>query len=795
MIYFGYLKELSTKNEALKTFIKKITMEITVKELLKQTNCKESLKKSKLNVVINNISELLPKNSNPNTLFWCNLKNQKKLKTISSGVFIIDKSIDDKYLNDSKDCIYIHAENPRQVFTRAIELFSETDCYDFNNMDKNRDYGLNVVVDNDCLIGENVRIGHNTVILPSTIVGDNVSIGCNCTIGNTGFGYEKDNDGVYKKIAHLGNVIIEDNVDIGNNTCIDRAVLGSTIIGENTKIDNLVHIAHGVKIGRNCLIIANSMIAGSVVIADNCHISPSVSILNQKSIDEDSVIGMGAVVLKDVLEGETWVGNPAQKIKLKKIAIVTAIYQRPELTAVVFEWYEKLKDILKNRIEIGLFAVGSEGEESRKLCNKYGFEYVEAPNSPLNKKFNKVVELAKHFNPDGVILVGSDDIIDKNLVLHYADNLKKHDGINNIYGFDKAYIYHIMEDKLIHFLGYGEYNLPKRKGEPVGSGRFFGKSVLNKLDWNLWDDNIEIDSNLDGNCTKRLEKNGFKFKTFSLAETNSLILGIKDKKHITDYFKNKNCYKLMKNSKEFITKYLGKGAVNKILGLNEKKAIVVKSDNIVIPDKTKKRENTNEKGKGALINVLTRTHRPNRLSKAIESLNSQTHKNIRQIFSVDSDFSENFIKQIIKSNDYVRNLRIEPNDFFHLPHNLYINSLLEMVDDGWVYILDDGDILIENTALELMIDTVESKDEVLLFQMIGNDGMVLPVDKEMSEMPKISRIGGSCIFVHSSIAKTIEWDNQRCADFRYIEACCKKASKVRRLTTVLIANQEAYSKK
>jgi len=148
-------------------------------------------------------------------------------------------------------------------------------------MDKNRDYGLNVVVDNDCLIGENVRIGHNTVILPSTIVGDNVSIGCNCTIGNTGFGYEKDNDGVYKKIAHLGNVIIEDNVDIGNNTCIDRAVLGSTIIGENTKIDNLVHIAHGVKIGRNCLIIANSMIAGSVVIADNCHISPSVSILNQ----------------------------------------------------------------------------------------------------------------------------------------------------------------------------------------------------------------------------------------------------------------------------------------------------------------------------------------------------------------------------------------------------------------------------------------------------------------------------------------------------------------------------------
>lgn len=105
---------------------------------------------------------------------------------------------------------------------------------------------------------------HNTVILKDTIIEDNVVIGANNTIGGVGFGYEKDREGNFELIPHIGNVHIKRNVEIGNNTCIDRAVLGSTILEENVKVDNLVHIAHGVFVGRNSVVIANAMVAGSV---------------------------------------------------------------------------------------------------------------------------------------------------------------------------------------------------------------------------------------------------------------------------------------------------------------------------------------------------------------------------------------------------------------------------------------------------------------------------------------------------------------------------------------------------
>lgn len=141
--------------------------------------------------------------------------------------------------------------------------------------------------------------------------------GYSCIIGGPGFGYETDENGMPIRLPHLGNVVIGKNVELGSNVCIDRAVIGSTVIGDNVKIDNLVHIAHGAKIGKNTLIVAGSVIGGSCEIGENCFIGMNASIKNKVKIGNNVTIGAGAVVLKDVPDGETWVGNPARKLENK----------------------------------------------------------------------------------------------------------------------------------------------------------------------------------------------------------------------------------------------------------------------------------------------------------------------------------------------------------------------------------------------------------------------------------------------------------------------------------------------
>jgi len=111
----------------------------------------------------------------------------------------------------------------------------------------------------------------------------------------------------------LGNLIIHDNVEIGSNTCIDRGALSDTVVGFNTKIDNLCHIAHNVKIGKNVIIVTHSIICGSVTIGDNVWIAPNVTIREHKIIGQNATIGLGSVVTKNVPAGETRFGNPAKK--------------------------------------------------------------------------------------------------------------------------------------------------------------------------------------------------------------------------------------------------------------------------------------------------------------------------------------------------------------------------------------------------------------------------------------------------------------------------------------------------
>jgi UDP-3-O-[3-hydroxymyristoyl] glucosamine N-acyltransferase LpxD len=135
-----------------------------------------------------------------------------------------------------------------------------------------------------------------------------VKIGLNCIIGSKGFGFEREEDGSLFTIPHLGYVFIENGVEIGNCVAIDRGVIGATVIGAGSKIDNLVHVAHSVKIGRNCLIVAGSVIGGSAEIGDNCFLGINCSIKNKVKIGNNVTVGMGAVITKDVPDGVTVIG-------------------------------------------------------------------------------------------------------------------------------------------------------------------------------------------------------------------------------------------------------------------------------------------------------------------------------------------------------------------------------------------------------------------------------------------------------------------------------------------------------
>ncbi len=136
------------------------------------------------------------------------------------------------------------------------------------------------------------------------------------SIGNEGFGYEWDaGSNRYLHFPHRGGVIIGNYVRIGAHACIDRGSETDTKIGSDTKIDNLVHIAHNVQIGEHCLIVAGVVVGGSAKIGDRCFIGMNASIKEHVTIGNDVTIGAGSVVLCDVPDGETWAGVPAKKIK------------------------------------------------------------------------------------------------------------------------------------------------------------------------------------------------------------------------------------------------------------------------------------------------------------------------------------------------------------------------------------------------------------------------------------------------------------------------------------------------
>lgn len=227
------------------------------------------------------------------------------------GLVILSKEEIEGY-----DCIIVPF--PQEAIIEVIE-FVESNIgfvkkYQGCKLPESTKLGKNVVIEDNVSIGENCVIEHNVVIHSGTKIGNNCLIRTHSSIGGDGFGYIKKGDN-YIKQRHLGGVVIGDNVEVGSNCCIVRGIVNDTIINKNVKIDNLVHIAHDCFIDENSLIIANAELSGYVKIGKNTRVAPSVCIKQRVTIGDNVLIGMGAVVLKNIKNDTVVFGNPAKPLR------------------------------------------------------------------------------------------------------------------------------------------------------------------------------------------------------------------------------------------------------------------------------------------------------------------------------------------------------------------------------------------------------------------------------------------------------------------------------------------------
>lgn len=181
----------------------------------------------------------------------------------------------------------------------------------------------------DCQIGDDTCLFPNVVIYAQCQIGNRVSIHAGTVIGSDGYGYVFD-EGRHRKMLQVGNVIIHDDVEIGANTAIDRGALGPTVIGQGTKIDNLVHVAHNVVIGRNCLVMGQVGFAGSTQLGDYCVIASQSGIAGHLKIGHQATVGAKSGVMRDIPDKGTVLGTPAAPDKEAKRQMI-ALTQLPEL--------------------------------------------------------------------------------------------------------------------------------------------------------------------------------------------------------------------------------------------------------------------------------------------------------------------------------------------------------------------------------------------------------------------------------------------------------------------------------
>ena len=284
---------------------------------------------SKLSKIEEGIPESLSFLSNP--------KYTQYIYTTKASAVIVDKNF--KAENEINTTL-IRVDDAYKSFSKLLEYYNQvkmnkTGIEQPVFISESANHGENIYIGAFAYISDNVKIGDNVKIYPNVYIGDNViiannvtlfsgakiysdtQIGNNCVIhssailGADGFGFSPNEKGEFIKVPQTGNVIIEDNVDIGAATSIDRATLGSTIIRKGVKLDNQIQIAHNVEIGKNTVIAAQTGIAGSTKIGENCMIGGQVGIAGHLSIGNNVRIQAQSGIGRNVKDNETLQGSPA----------------------------------------------------------------------------------------------------------------------------------------------------------------------------------------------------------------------------------------------------------------------------------------------------------------------------------------------------------------------------------------------------------------------------------------------------------------------------------------------------
>ncbi len=327
--------------------------------------------KGDVNVKVSNISKI--EEGKPGTIsFLANPKYEKFIYETKSSIVLVNKSF-----KPTKNIVstLVLVDNAYDAFATLLSIYDEFIrnkeeiselCFvektadvsgakylgAFSYIGHNVHLGKNVRVYPQVYIGDNVKIGDNTIIYPGAKIYHSSEIGNDCVlhsgtvIGADGFGFVPQENGDFKKVPQVGNVIIEDNVEIGSNTTIDRATFGSTIIRKGAKIDNLIQIAHNVEVGTRTVVAAQSGISGSTKVGSDSMLAGQVGLAGHLTIGDNVKIAAQSGIAQNIKDGEIVQGSPAYNVRDYQRAYI--YFKRlPDTDKRITELENELKELKK----------------------------------------------------------------------------------------------------------------------------------------------------------------------------------------------------------------------------------------------------------------------------------------------------------------------------------------------------------------------------------------------------------------------------------------------------------------